>query len=65
MDRNTICPGTTVAFDSDAGPQTGTVHEIEAGISNGSKIAVIRVAGTLDGAPWRVLVSELTHKEAA
>lgn len=65
MQQNTIGPGSAVKFDSDAGPQTGTVHEIKTDITNGAKVALVRVAGTLGGAPWRVPVNELTHAEAA
>lgn len=65
MDRNTIGPGSPVKFDSEAGPQLGTVAEIMTDIGNGAKVAVVRVTGTLDGAPWRVPVNELQHAEAA
>lgn len=65
MQQNTIGPGTAVKFDSDDGPQTGTVHEIKTDIGNGAKVALVRVAGTLGGQPWRVPVNELTHAEAA
>ncbi|WP_312514977.1 hypothetical protein [Massilia sp.] len=65
MDRNPIGPGSPVKFDSEAGPQHGTVAEIMTDIGNGAKVAVVRVTGTLDGAPWRVPVNELQHAEAA
>lgn len=65
MDRNPIGPGSPVKFDSEAGPQQGTVAEILTDIGNGARIAFVRVAGTLDGAPWRVPVNELQHAEAA
>lgn len=65
MDRNTIGPGSPVKFDSEAGPQQGTVAEIMTDIGNGAKVAFVRVTGTLDGAPWRVPVNELQHAEAA
>lgn len=65
MDRNTIGPGSTVKFDSEAGPQQGTVEDIKTDIGNGAKVAMVRVIGTLDGAPWRVPVNELQHAEAA
>lgn len=67
MNQNTniITTGTTVKFDSDEGPQTGTVHEIKTDIGNGAKVALVRVEGTLDGQPWRVPVNELQHAEAA
>lgn len=65
MNRKTIAPGSPVKFDSESGPQQGTVAEIKTDIGNGGKVAVVRVAGTLDGAPWRVPVNELQHAEAA
>ena len=65
MDRNPIGPGSPVKFDSEVGPQQGTVAEIMTDIGNGAKVAVVRVTGTLDGAPWRVPVNELQHAEAA
>ena len=65
MDRTTIAAGSAVKFDSEHGPQNGTVEDIKTDISNGAKIALVRVAGTLDGAPWRVPVNELHHAAAA
>ncbi|WP_273163736.1 hypothetical protein [Massilia timonae] len=65
MNHKTISAGSTVKFDSEAGPQQGTVQQIMQDIGNGAKIAFVRVTGTLDGAPWRVPVNELQHVEAA
>ncbi|SFD84129.1 hypothetical protein [Massilia yuzhufengensis] len=65
MKKDPIGPGSTVKFDSEDGPQTGTVHEIKTDLTNGAKVALVRVAGTLSGAPWRVPVNDLTHAEAA
>lgn len=65
MKRNSIGPGSPVKFDSEAGPQQGTVAEILTDIGNGARIAFVRVAGTLDGAPWRVPVNDLQLLEAA
>ncbi|MEG0082200.1 MAG: hypothetical protein RR775_09950 [Massilia sp.] len=65
MNRKTIGPGSPVKFDSEAGPQQGTVAELMTDIGNGAKIAIVRVTGTLDGTPWRVPVNELQHAEAA
>ena len=65
MNRKTIGPGSTVKFDSEAGPQQGTVAEILTDIGNGARIAFVRVEGTMDGTPWRVPVNELQHQEAA
>jgi hypothetical protein len=65
MNLKTIGPGSTVKFDSEAGPQQGTVAEILTDIGNGARIAFVRVTGTLDGAPWRVPVNDLQRVEAA
>jgi hypothetical protein len=65
MNLKTIGPGSTVKFDSEAGPQQGTVAEILTDIGNGARVAFVRVDGTLDGAPWRVPVNELQHEEVA
>ena len=59
MQIKKIGPGTPVTFESDAGPQRGTVAAIKTDLSNGAKIATIRVPGTLDGAPWTMPVAEL------
>jgi hypothetical protein len=65
MNRKTIGAGSRVKFDSSAGPQEGTVEDIKTDITNGAKTALVRVTGTLDGAPWRIPVNELQHAEAA
>jgi len=65
MNRKNIVPGSPVTFDSEAGPQSGTVIELKTDIGNSARIAFVRVSGTLDGAPWRVPVNELQHVEAA
>jgi len=65
MNQSTISTGSRVKFDSEAGPQTGTVQDIKTDLGNGAKVAFIRVAGTLDGAPWRIPVNELQQLEAA
>jgi hypothetical protein len=65
MNRKNIGPGSPVTFDSEAGPQSGTVIELKTDIGNSARIAFVRVNGTLNGAPWRVPVNELQHVEAA
>jgi hypothetical protein len=65
MNPKTIGPGSFVKFDSEDGPQQGTVSEILTDIGNGARVAFVRVNGTLDGAPWRVPVNELQHEEVA
>lgn len=54
-----ITPGAHVTFDSEHGPQRGTVAEIRADLGNGQRIALISVPGTLDGAPWCLPVEQL------
>lgn len=63
--KNTITAGTSVKFDSETGPQTGTVQEVKTDLTNGAKVALVRVPGTLDNMPWQVPVNELSHAEAA
>jgi len=65
MNRKNIGPGSPVTFDSEAGPQSGTVIELKTDIGNSARIAFVRVNGTLDSALWRVPVNELQHVEAA
>ena len=54
-----IASGSLVAFDSDEGPQDGVVECIKPDVGNGQRIAMVRVAGTLDGMPWQVPVEQL------
>ncbi|GGY67865.1 hypothetical protein [Pseudoduganella albidiflava] len=65
MQNKKIGPGSPVTFESDAGPQHGTVAEIKTDVTNGAKIASVRVPGTMGGAPWTMPVNELSHAEAA
>lgn len=65
MNQSIISTGSRVKFDSDSGPQTGTVQDIKTDLGNGAKVAFVRVIGTLDGAAWRVPVNELQRVEAA
>lgn len=59
MRRCAITVGMPVQFDSEHGPQRGTVDEIKADVGNGQRIALVRVPGTLDGAPWHMPVDQL------
>lgn len=65
QNQNTITPGASVKFDSETGPQTGTVQEIKTDLTNGAKVALVRVPGTMDNTPWQIPVNELSHAEAA
>jgi len=51
--------GNTVAFETPEGPQRGTVKETLLDVSNGRRIAVIDVPGTMEGRPWLMPVSDL------
>ena len=59
-----IASGSRVAFDSDEGPQAGVVECIKPDVGNGQRIAMVRVAGTLDGTPWQVPVEQLQAASA-
>jgi hypothetical protein len=59
-----IAVGAAVNFDSDEGPQDGVVECIKPDVGNGQRIAMVRVAGTLDGMPWQVPVEQLQAASA-
>lgn len=63
--KKQISIGAKVAFDSEEGPQTGVVADIKPHIGNGQSIALVRVTGTLCGAPWQIPVNELQQMKAA
>lgn len=65
MKTDMLATGSPVTFDSDTGIQHGTILDIKTDLTNGAKIALVRVAGTLGGMPWQVPVNELSHTEAA
>ena len=54
-----IASGSRVAFDSEEGPQAGVVECVKPDLGNGQRIALVRVADTLDGMPWQVPVEQL------
>lgn len=54
-----ITSGSRVSFDSDEGPQAGVVECVKPDLGNGQRIALVRVADTLDGMPWQVPVEQL------
>jgi len=56
---NRIAIGTTVTFDSDEGPQRGTVHALKPDLGNGQKYALVKVPGTLNGEPWAMPIDQL------
>ena len=58
-----ITIGTKVKFESDEGPQEGRVVDIKPDLGNGQRIAIVHVAGTLNGRPWEVPANDL--KKAA
>lgn len=57
--KKSITIGTPVEFDSEHGPQRGTVADIKA------NIATVKVVGTLSNMPWTVPVNELQRVKAA
>lgn len=62
--RSPIVPvviGDTVQFDSEHGPQVGTIADIKSDVSSGCRVAAVQVADTLDGQPWHVPVVQLQH----
>jgi len=65
MQHKKIGPGSPVTFESDAGPQRGTVADIKTDLTNGAKVASVRVPGTLGDTPWTMPMHELRHAEAA
>lgn len=65
MPKKPITIGTPVAFDSEHGPQTGTVADIKSDIGNGQSIAIIQVAGCLDNTPWQMPLNQLQRSLAA
>lgn len=56
---NRIIIGTAVTFDTDEGPQRGTVHGFKPDLSNGQKYALVKVPGTMNGALWPMPVDQL------
>ncbi len=65
MPSTTITVGAHVEFDTEHGPQAGVVEQFKSDVGNGQRIAVVRVAGTLGGAPWHMPVEQLQHIKAA
>jgi hypothetical protein len=60
-----ITVGARVEFDTEDGPQAGVVEQFKCDVGNGQRIALVRVAGTLDGTPWQMPVEQLQHVKAA
>lgn len=65
MQRHAITVGASVEFDTEDGPQAGVVEQFKSDVGNGQRIAVVRVAGTLGGAPWHMPVEQLQRVKAA
>lgn len=61
--KQDITIGTPVQFDSDEGPQRGRIAELKSDLSNGQRIALVDVPGTMNGRPWEIPVNDL--KQAA
>lgn len=65
MPKKPITIGTPVDFDSELGPQTGTVADIKSDIGNSQSIAIIQVAGCLDNTTWQMPLNQLQRAQAA
>jgi hypothetical protein len=57
-----IIAGTRVEFDSEHGPQKGTVIGVQKDISNGQAYAVVEVDHVLNGCTWQVPLNNLQHE---
>lgn len=60
-----IISGARVAFDSEHGPQQGTVLGVLRDISNGQRFAAVEIVHELPGIVWQVPVEQLQVKAAA
>jgi hypothetical protein len=56
--------GSRVKFDSDHGPQKGTVIGITRDIANGESFALIEVDHVLPGCTWHVPLTKLAPEAA-
>lgn len=59
MNQTPISLGSRVTFETDSGPQDGTVCTLTTDISNGCRVASVCVPGALNDAPWSIPVSQL------
>ena len=60
-----IAIGSPVSFDTDHGPQRGQVLSFKTDVSNGCRVALVKVPGTLNGEPWTLPVAQLQRATAA
>jgi len=63
--KREIVVGSEVEFDSEYGPQNGTVTEIKKDIANGRPIALIDVPSTQGSASWKLPIDQLKLYKAA
>jgi hypothetical protein len=59
-----ITVGMAVEFDTDEGPQRGTVCGFKPDVTNGRKFALVKVPGAMGGEPWAMPVSQLARATA-
>lgn len=59
-----ITVGTPVTFDSEDGPQRGTVRGFKPDVTNGQRFALVKVPGTLGGEPWQLPINQLERAPA-
>lgn len=62
--KTEITAGSRVKFDSDHGPQKGTVIDVKRDIANGEGFAVIEVDHALAGCVWQVPLTKLAAEVA-
>lgn len=63
--KDQITKGTRVGFDSEHGPQKGTVIGILQDIGNGQRVAAVEVDWQMSGFVWQVPVNDLQVLAAA
>lgn len=63
--KKKITVGMPVDFESEHGPQRGTVAGIKQDVTNGQTYALIDVNGTMNGAPWQMPIDALAKAQNA
>ncbi len=59
-----IQQGSRVEFDSDYGPQTGTVFGVMRDVGNGEPFAMVEIDHAMDGMYWKVPLHKLQAQPA-
>lgn len=63
--KTQITAGTRVEFDSDYGPQKGTVIGVQRDVANGEPYAVVEVDHALSGCTWQKPLKDLQAEAVA